>query len=261
MLRKLSLKALGQTRLLIAFSIMVSPTMLLADDHGKNAPSVTEIYPCNLINGATVDDVLKFGRGEFTEFAKDVGNDVGSYLWTPVSVAPPYQDISLRWVNHYPSWAEYDKGNAAWMSNNADKLRKKLFSMTSCELPIYQQSHAILRTKVERPARLLIGRCEFNEGKDINDVKRDLTPTRSKAVAEALGITRAQLVSTPRVGVDASIDFLHLLLASRTDMAKLQDAGRTNAIQTLYRQMGGGPPPHSCSVWDLHDSHYIYNSQ
>ena len=253
-------RALG-IRLLTVFSFLVSPTMLLADDHGEAAPAVMEIYQCNLINGATVDDVLKFGQGDFTEFAGDVGNDVMSFLWTPVAIAPPFQEASLRWVNHYPSWSEYDKGNSAWMSSDAAKLRKKLFSMVSCDLPVFHQRHGVLRAQVERPARLMIGRCEFNEGKDIADVKRHINPTQSKALATAIGVTRGQMLTTPRVGIDVDIDFLNILFASRTEMAKLQDAARTGAIQNARRAMNEPQLPYSCPVWDLHDTHYIYNSQ
>lgn len=254
-------RALG-IRLLMAFAVLVSPTMLLADDHGQGAPAVMEIYQCNLINGATTEDVLKFGRGEFTEFAEGVGNDVMSFLWTPVAIAPPYQEASLRWVNHYPSWSEYDKGNSAWMSSDAAKLRKKLFSMVSCDLPIYHQRHAVARAEVERPARLLIGRCDLNPGKDMTDVKRHLTPARSKAIADAIGVTRGHMLTTPRLGVDGSIDFLNIFFAHRTGIAKMQDAGRTGKIQAAYRkETNGEPAPHTCPIWDLHDSQYIYRSQ
>ena len=67
-------------KLLMALAALLSPTLLLADDHSESAPGVIEIYECDLINGATVDDVLKFGRGNFTEFAKEVGNDLMSCL-------------------------------------------------------------------------------------------------------------------------------------------------------------------------------------
>ena len=262
MLRKLSFELLRGSRLLLGLSVLASPTILLADDHGEGAPGVMEVYQCNLINGATVDDVLKFGRGDFTKFAKSVGNEVMSFMWTPAAVAPPFQEASLRWVNHYPSWSEYNKGNTAWMSNDSERLRKKLFSMISCDLPIYHERHAVSRAEVERPARLLIGRCDFNPGKDITDVKRHVTPARSKAIAEAIGVTRGHMLTTPRLGVDVNIDFLNIFFANRTELAEMQDAGRTGEIQAAFRQATNGEPaPYTCPIWDLHDSHYIYNSQ
>lgn len=251
-----------EIKLLMVLAALLSPTLLLADDHSESAPGVIEIYECDLINGATVDDVLKFGRGNFTEFAKEVGNDVMSFLWTPVAIAPPFQETSLRWVNHYPSWAEYDKGNAAWMANEANKLRNKLFSLVSCDLPVFHQRHGVVRTQVERPARLLIGRCDLNPGKDMTDVKRHLTPARSEAIAQAIGVTRGHMLTTPRLGVDANLDFLNIFFASRTEMAKMQDAGRKGEIQAAYRQItNGATAPYTCPVWDLHDSHYMFDSQ
>ena len=146
--------------------------------------------------------------------------------------------------------------------SDADKLRKKLFSMISCDLPLYHQRHAVSRADVERPARLLIGRCNLNPGKEMSDVKRHLAPARSKAIAEAIGVTRGHMITTPRLGVDANIDFLNIFFAQRTDMAKMQDAGRTGAIQDAYRQTTNGESaPYTCPVWDLHDSHYIYSSE
>ena len=85
MLSNLFLKSLLKIKLLMAFFVMVSPMALLADNHGEGAPGVMEIYQCDLINGATADDVLKFGRGDFSEFAADAGNEVRSFLWTPVT--------------------------------------------------------------------------------------------------------------------------------------------------------------------------------
>ena len=264
MLFERCLKGFVRIRLIIALAIVFSPGMLLADNHGDSAiaPGVMEIYECALINGATVDDVLKFGRGDFTEFAQGVGNEVRTFLWTPLAVAPPFQDPSLvRWVNHYPSWSEYDAGNTAWMSSDSAKLQKKLFSMISCNLPIYHQRHAVLRAEIERPARILIGRCEVNEGKDMTDVKRHTSPAQAQAIATALGIKRGQMLTTPRLGVDANLDFLNIIFANRKEMAKLQDAGRTGAIQEARRQMNQAPAPYACPIWDMHDSHYIYNSE
>lgn len=251
-----------EIKLLMVLAALLSPTLLLADDHSESAPGVIEIYECDLINGATVNDVLKFGRGNFTEFAKEVGNDVMSFLWTPVAIAPPFQETSLRWVNHYPSWAEYDKGNAAWTANDADKLRKRLFSMVACDLPVFHQRHGVVRTQVERPARLLIGRCDLNPGKDMADVKRHLTPARSEAIAQAIGVTRGHMLTTPRLGVDANLDFLNIFFAHRAEIAKMQDAARQGAIQAAYRQTSNGETaPYTCPVWDLHDSHYMFDSQ
>ncbi len=247
-------------RAIAGFAFVLGSTTLNADHHAEPAtgPHVVEVFECSLNPGFTLSDVLEFGRGPFANFSKTVNNSGATYLWEPIAISPPYDQAQFRWVNHYPSWASYDEGNQAWRAPAQDALRAKILELTTCKLPTFLMRHDILRpSAIERPARLLTGRCALNENQSMSNALDYIGPARSKAVADAAGADRGQFLMTPHIAMSANFDFLNVLFGNHKEIAALLDGGRTGAVQEANRAFNSDAAPYQCGPWALHESHLI----
>ena len=55
-----------------------------------------EVYECTLKAGHNIEEVIRFGREVYTPWAREEGLVGQTFLWTPVSVAAPYDTADFR---------------------------------------------------------------------------------------------------------------------------------------------------------------------
>ena len=94
---------------LLATLIVLMSSIAYADHHAPAAaPVVMELHACTLNEGASLADVVKLGRAEFPKLFSADKLKMSSYIWEAVAVGPPFDAPDLRWVNYYPTWADWD---------------------------------------------------------------------------------------------------------------------------------------------------------
>ena len=238
----------------------------LADDHQSNAgapPSLVEAFQCNLNKGVSLEEIIAFGRNEFASLITSAGIEVNTFVWEPLSVAPPYDETDFRWFNYYPSWQSYQAADTLWYSKGNAKNRAKLDKLATCGTPIFNRVHGVVQTESSLDGtdhngnRILIGLCDVIEGMSFTDVRGYLTPELSKNVREAAGADRGQFLMVPGMGINAEFDFLNTLYAAPVEMAKLLDAGREGKLRAARAATTNETPPYNCHTWHLHKSHRI----
>jgi hypothetical protein len=137
-----------------------------------------EIFECDLNKGASIENLLEFGREDFASLFSDANLDMSGFVWEPVSIAPPYEQIGFRWVNYYPSWGSYQAADDLWASKKAGNVRKDSEKLFICKMSIFMHAHMVVQTEKlltiagKNGNGLLIGRCNVNESATLNDVTR-----------------------------------------------------------------------------------------
>ena len=242
----------------------------LADNHQSNAgswSSLMEAFECNLNKGASLEEMIAFGRNEFASLMTSAGIEVSTFVWEPLSIAPPYDETGFRWFNYYPSWQAYQSADTLWYSKGNAKNRAKLDKLAACGMPIFNQVHGVgptespLESTDHNGNRILIGLCDVTEGMSFADVRGYITPELSKNVREAAGADRGQFLVVPGMGINAEFDFLNTLYATPVEMAKLLDAGREGKLRAARAATTNQTPPYNCHTWHLHKSHRIIQGQ
>ena len=81
-----------------------------------------EVYECTLKAGHGIEEVIRFGREVYTPWAREEGLVGQTFLWTPVSVAAPYDTADFRWIDYAANWRGYVEGMKAWQRPSAESL-------------------------------------------------------------------------------------------------------------------------------------------
>ena len=115
--------------LVLALSFIL-PMGAFADNH-MPPTNIAAIYECNLIDGATADDVAAFGAGKFKNWVGNNDYNVGSYLWEAVALSPPFNEPDMRWVNYFQSWSDYFEISEGW--ERSVTLAEKFATMATCD--------------------------------------------------------------------------------------------------------------------------------
>ena len=241
-----------------------------ADDHQSNAgasPSLMEGFECNLNKGVSLEEMIAFGRNEFASLMTSAGIELSTFVWEPLSIAPPYDETDFRWFNYYPSWQAYQAADTLWYSKGNAKNRAKLDKLAACGTPIFNRVHGVVQTESSLDGtdhngdRILIGLCNVTKGMGFADVRGYITPELSKNIREAAGADRGQFLMVPAMGINAEFDFLNTLYATPVEMAKLLDAGREGKLMAARAATTNETPPYNCHTWHLHKSHRIIQGQ
>ena len=109
-------------------------TVSPAAHHEEPEPMVAEVFECSLNTGVTADDVAAMGSSDFADFVAQHDISMTSFLWEAVAVSPQYSDADVRWVNYFPTWADYFAGDAAWRAHGGE-VAAKINEMMSCGRP------------------------------------------------------------------------------------------------------------------------------
>ena len=104
-----------------------------------------EVYDCTLKEGHGIEEVIRFGREVYTPWAREEGLAGQTFLWTPVSVAAPYDTADFRWIDYAANWRGYVEGMKAWQRPSAEPLKKQLASLADCRLPVHAEDWSALR--------------------------------------------------------------------------------------------------------------------
>jgi hypothetical protein len=229
-----------------------------ADHHAPPENGVVEIYECNLNEGASVANVVRYGRDDFKKFVDKNKISVNAFIWDPVAVAPPYHEAQLRWINYYPSWAEFSEISAAWTDPKNAKNRAALAALTTCKKPVFATSMPIAQMPSDKQKPLIVGICNLNEGATSADVQKYITPGRNQHINDVLGTQNGAMMWMPGFGLNPDFDFLQVIAGSQDDMMTLFDGVRTGKVQKAHAAYSDQAPPMSCT-WDLSTSYSLLN--
>jgi hypothetical protein len=244
---------------IIIFSLMAFFSLTsFADHHAMPENGVVEIYECNLNDSASIEGVVNYGRNSFRKFVDKQKLSINSFVWEPIAIAPPYQDAQLRWINYFPTWADYSKAAAAWNdSKNADN-RTALAAMTTCNKPVFATSMPIAQMPQDKKKPLIVGVCNLNEGATSADALNYVTPGRHQNINKVMGIKNGGMMWVPGFGLNPDFDFLQVIAGSQSDMMALFDGVRTGKVQEAQAAYSDQSPPMSCH-WDLSNSYSLLN--
>jgi hypothetical protein len=248
-----------QSLKIILFTLMaVFSLTSFADHHAMPENGVVELYECDLNDGASIEDVVNFGRSDFKKFVAKQKLSVNSFLWEPVAVAPPYQDAQLRWINYFPTWADYSKAVAAWTNSDNANNQTALAAMTTCNKPVFATSMPIAQMPRDKKKPLIVGVCNLNDGATVADALNYVTPERHQNINKMLGTNNGGMLWVPGFGLNPDFDFLQVIAGTQSDMMTLFDGVRTGKVQTAQAAYSDQSPPMSCH-WDLSNSYSLLN--
>jgi hypothetical protein len=254
----------------VATAALLIGTYTQAGHHEETTSThsdLMEVLGCDFVNGATLEDQISFGRNEFTNLFKNANIDITPIIWEPLAVAAPFEKTNFRWINYYPNWASYQAADDLWNSKKAATTRAATAKISTCDMPIFNQTHMVVPTEAPLTMtdrignRLLIGRCELNDGATFADAKSYNSTELSKATRAAAGADRGQFMALPRIGTQANFDFLNIFYGTPGEMAKLLDGGMNGKVLTAQRTFAGEPPPYACEAWDLHKAHRLFKGE
>ena len=112
-------------RTIVSLMGILLSTGSFAAHHEEPEPMVAEVYECTLNDGVTADDVAAMGSSDFADFVAEHDISMTSFLWEAVAVSPQYGDADVRWVNYFPTWADYFAGDAAWRAHGEEARTRR----------------------------------------------------------------------------------------------------------------------------------------
>ena len=104
-------------RTIVSLMGILLSTGSFAAHHEEPEPMVAEVYECILNDGITADDVAAMGSSDFADLVAKHDLNMTTFLWEAIAVSPQYGDADVRWVNYFPTWADYFAGDAAWRAH------------------------------------------------------------------------------------------------------------------------------------------------
>jgi hypothetical protein len=242
---------------LLMTTLLSLPLVTYADHHAMPENVVVEIYECMLNEGSGLQDVIAYARSDFNAWAEAEDINARTFIWEPVAITPPYHEAELRWINYFPTWADYHKANKAWTKPENAKNPKAIAAMTTCEKPVFATSKPVTAMPSGAPQKpLIVGVCQLNEGATMNDATTYLSDARMQAMNKALGLNNGMMLWAPGFGLNPEFDFLQIIAGTDTDMMGLFDAVRTGAARKAQMAFNDQPAPMSCH-WDLSTSHQV----
>lgn len=244
---------------LFVTALLSLPLMAYADHHLMTKNMVVEIYECTMNEGSTLQDVVAYARSDFNAWAKTEDINGNTFIWEPIAVTPPYHEAELRWINYFPTWADYHKANKAWTKPENAKNPAAIAAMTTCKKPVFSTAMPIAQMPSDAMQKtLIVGICQINDGANMRDVMTYSTNDRMQSVNKALGVNNGMAIWVPGFGLNPDFDFLQVIAGNDADMMGLFDAVRTGAAREAQLAFNNQPPPMSCH-WDLSKSHTVRN--
>jgi hypothetical protein len=237
-------------RLIVSVLGVMLATGSFAAHHEEPEPMVAEVYECSLNNGATADDVAALGAGEFADFVAEYDISMTSFLWEAVAVSPQYGDADVRWVNYFPTWADYFAGDAAWREHGSE-VAAKINELVSCGRPDLAGFMQAGEAAPDAPVKPLYVRvCQLKPGNTMANAmayRRAVNSIQNKQIGSTVG----SYLFTPGFG-NPGFDYGAMVTGTPEDMAKLMDHSRDGSTGKLLTS-AGYTEPGNCTV-DLHRS-------
>ena len=225
-------------------------TVSLAAHHEEPEPMVAEVYECSLNAGVTADDVAAMGSSDFADFVAEHDISMTSFLWEAVAVSPQYGDADVRWVNYFPTWADYFAGDAAWRAHGAE-VAAKINELMSCGRPDLAGFMQVGEAAPDAPVKPLYVRvCQLKSGNTLANAmayRKAVNATQN----EQIGSTVGSYLFTPGFG-NPGFDYGAMVTGAPENMAKLMDHSRDGSTGKLLTA-AGYTEPGVCTV-DLHRS-------
>ena len=97
----------------------------------------TSLIPAALNEGVTLADAIQHGGSALPKRFDAEKFNMSSYSTESVAVASPYDTQDMRWVNYFPTWAEWGVSGTLGCDSKAAERVEKMFSMTTCHKPMY----------------------------------------------------------------------------------------------------------------------------
>ena len=242
---------------LLATLIVLMSSIAYADHHAPAAaPVVMELHACTLNEGASLADVVKLGRAEFPKLFSADKLKMSSYIWEAVAVGPPFDAPYLRLVNYYPTWADWDASETVWRDPKAAKTVEKIFSMITCDRPMFGNVQMIAPIPAVEEKYLVAGVCKLEPGKSLADVRKFRTLARTSAINAAIEANNGGALIYPGFGMTGDFDYVQTLTGEKSSMTKLMDGVRTGAVAAANQTYSEMDNPATCT-WDLHRAHAI----
>ena len=173
-----------------------------------------------------------------------------SFLWEAVAVSPQYGDADVRWVNYFPTWADYFAGDAAWRAHGGE-VAAKINELMSCGRPDLAGFMQVGEAAPDAPVKPLYVRvCQLKPGNTLANAmayRKAVNATQN----EQIGSTVGSYLFTPGFG-NPGFDYGAMVTGAPEDMAKLMDHSRDGSTGKLLTA-AGYTEPGICTV-DLHRS-------
>jgi hypothetical protein len=242
--------------LLATLTVLMS-SIAYADHHAPPAePLVVEIHGCTLNEGVVLADVIKVGRAEFSKLFSADKLKMSSYIWEAVAVSPPFHAPDLRWVNYYPTWADWDASETVWRDPKSAKIVEKIFSLITCDRPMFGSAQMIAPIPAVEEKYLIAGVCKLEPGKSLVDVRKYRTRGRTSAINAAIEANNGGALIYPGFGMTGDFDYVQTLTGEKSSMTKLLDGVRTGTVAAANQTYSEMDNPATCT-WDLHRAHAI----
>ena len=225
-------------------------TISFAAHHEEPEPMVAEVYECTLTDGVTADDVAALGSGEFADFVAKHDISMTSFLWEAIAVSPQYADADVRWVNYFPTWADYFAGDAAWREHGGE-VAAKINELVSCGRPDLAGFMQAGEAAPEAPVKPLYVRvCQLKPGNTMANAmayRKAVNSTLNEQIESTVG----SYIFTPGFG-NPGFDYGAMVTGTVEDMAKVMDHSRNGSTGKILTA-AGYTEPGNCTV-DLHRS-------